>query len=226
MITERLPKGHRFCTHHHQCTARTSQKVASCACPPRAGPPAVTVSPAPLATAPRRIAVAAVTAGLATTGIAGGATASAQTFPGLSSTATELVSQTVQGPATTVRPAEGTFTSGFGPRWGTMHNGIDIANAIGTPILTVMNGTVIDSGPTSGYGQWIRIKHDDGSVSVYGHMASLYVSVGERVAAGQTIAGMGNLGFSTGSHLHFEIHPDGATPVDPVPWFNARGIYF
>jgi len=182
--------------------------------------------PSTFATAPRRIAVAAVTAGLATTGIAGGATASAQTFPGLSSTATELVSQTVQGPATTVRPAEGTFTSGFGPRWGTMHNGIDIANAIGTPILTVMNGTVIDSGPASGYGQWIRIKHDDGSVSVYGHMASLYVSVGERVAAGQTIAGMGNLGFSTGSHLHFEIHPDGATPVDPVPWFNARGIYF
>ena len=182
--------------------------------------------PSTLATAPRRIAVAAVTAGLATTGIAGGATASAQTFPGLSSTATELVSQTVQGPATTVRPAEGTFTSGYGPRWGTMHSGIDIADPIGTPILAVMNGTVIDSGPASGYGQWIRIKHDDGSVSVYGHMASLYVSVGERVAAGQTIAGMGNLGFSTGSHLHFEIHPDGATPVDPVPWFNARGIYF
>lgn len=123
------------------------------------------------------------------------------------------------------KPAEGTFTSPFGPRWGTMHNGIDIANAVGTPILAVMSGTVIDSGPASGYGQWIRIRHDDGAVSVYGHMATLDVAVGQRVFAGQKIAGMGNLGFSTGPHLHFEIHPDGNTPVDPVPWLAARGIH-
>ena len=122
------------------------------------------------------------------------------------------------------RPAEGTFTSGFGPRWGSFHAGIDIANSNGTPILSVMDGTVIDSGPASGYGNWIRIKHDDGSMSVYGHMESLDVAVGERVTAGQKIAGMGNLGFSTGTHLHFEIHPDGNTAVDPIPWFQARGI--
>ena len=122
------------------------------------------------------------------------------------------------------KPAEGTFTSPFGPRWGTMHNGIDIANAVSTPILAVMDGTVIDSGPASGYGNWIRIKHDDGAVSVYGHMVSLDVRVGDRVTAGQKIAGMGSLGFSTGSHLHFEIHPDGTTPVDPVPWLAAHGI--
>lgn len=122
------------------------------------------------------------------------------------------------------RPAEGAFTSGFGPRWGSFHSGIDIANAVGTPILAAMDGTVIDSGPASGYGQWIRIQHDDGSMTVYGHMQTLDVAVGEHVHAGQKIAGMGSLGFSTGSHLHFEIHPSGQGAVDPISWFAARGI--
>ena len=123
-----------------------------------------------------------------------------------------------------VKPAEGVFTSGYGPRWGTLHAGIDIAAPVGTPILAVMDGTVIDSGPAPGYGNWIQIRHDDGAVSVYGHMETLAVSVGERVTAGQYIAGMGSRGFSTGSHLHFEIHPTGTGAVDPVPWFAERGI--
>lgn len=122
------------------------------------------------------------------------------------------------------KPAEGAHTSGFGPRWGTMHNGVDIANAPGTPILAVTGGTVIDSGPAQGFGNWIRIRHEDGSISVYGHMQSLYVAVGETVQPGQLIAGMGSEGFSTGSHLHFEIWPDGATPIDPAPWLAAHGI--
>ena len=116
------------------------------------------------------------------------------------------------------RPTDGILTSGYGMRWGSLHAGVDLANAIGTPILAVMDGTVIDSGPASGYGNWIRIKHDDGS------METLDVKVGERVKAGQKIAGMGNRGFSTGPHLHFEIHPDGNAAVDPVPWFNEHGI--
>lgn len=122
------------------------------------------------------------------------------------------------------KPAEGVFTSGFGMRWGSMHNGIDIANTPGTTIRAVAAGTVIDSGPAQGYGNWIRIRHEDGSISVYGHMQSLHVAVGETVASGQDIAGMGSMGFSTGSHLHFEIWPDGATPIDPAPWLAARGI--
>ncbi len=121
-------------------------------------------------------------------------------------------------------PAIGAFTSGFGPRWGTMHNGIDIANVTNTPIMSIMDGTVVDSGPAQGYGQWIRVLHDDGAVSVYGHLETLGVAVGERVSAGQVIGGMGNRGFSTGTHLHFEIHPDGTTPVDPVAWFLQRGL--
>ncbi|WP_342320116.1 M23 family metallopeptidase [Corynebacterium mayonis] len=123
-----------------------------------------------------------------------------------------------------IKPAEGVFTSGFGARWGAMHNGVDIANAIGTPIRAVGDGVVIDAGPAQGFGNWVRIKHPDGAVSVYGHMSAVGVSVGQQVKAGDQIASMGNEGFSTGSHLHFEIHPDGTTPVDPVPWLAARGI--
>ena len=133
---------------------------------------------------------------------------------------------TAEAAAGVARPAEGVFTSGYGPRWGTLHAGIDIAAPIGTPIYAIMSGTVIDSGPASGYGQWIRIQHDDGSMSIYGHMSSLGVSVGQYVTAGQYIAGMGSEGFSTGSHLHFEIHPTGNGAVDPVPWFAQHGIYF
>ncbi|GAB3939041.1 M23 family metallopeptidase [Corynebacterium tapiri] len=123
-----------------------------------------------------------------------------------------------------VNPAEGAFTSGFGMRWGSMHNGIDIANAMGTPILAAMDGTVIDAGPASGYGNWVRIKHDDGSITVYGHMETIDVTVGQHVTAGQKIAGMGSRGFSTGSHLHFEIHPGGGAPVDPIAWFASNGV--
>jgi len=125
-----------------------------------------------------------------------------------------------------VKPTEGTFTSGFGMRWGSLHAGLDIANVVGTPILAAMGGTVIDSGPASGFGQWIRIQHDDGSIAVYGHMETLDVSVGEQVTAGQKIAGMGNQGFSTGSHLHFELYPTGSGAVDPAPWFAQHGITF
>ncbi|MHA2788447.1 M23 family metallopeptidase [Corynebacterium sp. S7] len=123
-----------------------------------------------------------------------------------------------------VKPAEGTFTSGFGPRWGTIHQGIDIAAPIGTPILAAMDGVVTASGPASGYGNWIKILHEDGSTTLYGHMSSLNVAVGQAVTAGQQIAGMGSEGQSTGSHLHFEYHPAGSGPVDPQPWLAQHGI--
>ncbi|AWH97417.1 peptidase [Dietzia psychralcaliphila] len=123
-------------------------------------------------------------------------------------------------------PAVGTFTSGFGMRWGAMHAGIDIANANGTPILAATDGVVIDSGPAQGYGNWIRIMSDDGTMTVYGHMETLDVREGERVYAGQKIAGMGNMGFSTGSHLHFEVLLNGGTQhIDPVIWLAQQGIH-
>lgn len=125
---------------------------------------------------------------------------------------------------TVVTPAVGRFTSGFGPRWGRMHNGIDIANSIGTPIYAVMDGTVTNAGPAQGFGNWVVIKHDNGEVSVYGHMRDYNVRVGQRVRAGEQIAKIGNEGQSTGPHLHFEIKPDGVNQVDPVVWFKQQGI--
>ncbi|MGW4247674.1 M23 family metallopeptidase [Nocardia sp. NPDC004722] len=120
-------------------------------------------------------------------------------------------------------PAKGVFTSGFGARWGTFHAGIDIAAPIGSPIYAVAAGTVIDAGPASGFGLWVRIRHDDGTISVYGHMYDFSVSVGERVPAGLQIARIGNRGDSTGPHLHFEIII-GGQHVDPQPWLAAHGI--
>ncbi|MGV9610584.1 M23 family metallopeptidase [Nocardia xishanensis] len=124
-----------------------------------------------------------------------------------------------------VLPARGTFTSGFGSRWGTFHNGIDIAGPIGTPIYAVANGTVIDAGPAQGFGLWVRIRHDDGSITVYGHMYDFFVSVGERVPAGMQIARMGNRGDSTGPHLHFEVIV-GGQHVDPRAWLALHGLTF
>lgn len=120
-------------------------------------------------------------------------------------------------------PARGVFTSGYGMRWGTFHYGIDIAAPIGSPIYAVTDGTVIDAGPAQGFGLWVRIRHDDGTLSVYGHMYDFSVSVGERVHAGQQIARIGNRGDSTGPHLHFEILVNGQH-VDPLPWLAFHGI--
>lgn len=124
-----------------------------------------------------------------------------------------------------VLPAIGVFTSGFGQRWGSMHRGIDIAGPIGTPIYAVAEGTVIDAGPAQGFGLWVRIRHDDGMISVYGHLYDYFVSVGERVPAGLQIARMGNRGDSTGPHLHFEIiGADGQ--IDPTRWLAMHGLSY
>ncbi|OBI50706.1 hypothetical protein A5707_14975 [Mycobacterium kyorinense] len=123
-----------------------------------------------------------------------------------------------------VMPTKGLFTSNFGYRWGVLHAGIDIANSIGTPIVAVSDGVVIDAGPTAGYGQWVKLRHADGTVTLYGHVNTTTVSVGERVMAGDQIATMGNRGNSTGPHLHFEVLLNGSDRVDPVPWLAKRGL--
>jgi len=123
-----------------------------------------------------------------------------------------------------VMPTHGIFTSNFGYRWGVLHAGIDLANAIGTPIYAVSDGVVIDAGPTAGYGMWVKLLHADGTVTLYGHINSAVVSVGQRVMAGDQIATMGNRGNSTGPHLHFEVLQGGSERIDPVPWLAKRGI--
>jgi murein DD-endopeptidase MepM/ murein hydrolase activator NlpD len=123
-----------------------------------------------------------------------------------------------------VRPAIGVFTSGFGARWGVTHYGIDIANAIGTPIYAVTDGVVEDAGPASGFGLWVVLRHPDGTHSVYGHVNRMFVKVGEKVRAGEQIAEIGNRGQSTGPHLHFEIWRADGTKINPLPWLAAHGI--
>jgi len=119
---------------------------------------------------------------------------------------------------------KGVFTSGFGYRWGVLHGGIDIANAIGTPILAVADGVVIDAGPTAGYGAWVKLRHADGTVTLYGHVNTWLVNKGDRVMAGDQIATIGNRGNSTGPHCHFEVLLNGTNRIDPVPWLAQRGL--
>ena len=123
-----------------------------------------------------------------------------------------------------VMPARGVWTSGFGYRWGVLHAGIDIANSIGTPIVAAADGVVTDVGLTAGYGAWVKIRHSDGTVTLYGHVNTWLVTVGERVMAGDQIATIGNRGQSTGPHLHFSVLKNGTDFVDPVPWLAAKGL--
>ncbi len=120
-------------------------------------------------------------------------------------------------------PTTGVITSTYGPRWGTIHYGLDIANNIGTPIVSVMDGRVISSGPASGFGLWVRVLHDNGIITVYGHINETLVSVGQRVRTGQRIATVGNRGQSTGPHLHFEVHQNGFK-IDPLRWLRRNDV--
>lgn len=132
------------------------------------------------------------------------------------------------GASSGVPPTSGTTTSCFGSRWGRMHYGLDIAAPIGTPVYTPLSGRVSRAGEASGFGQAIYITHDNGDVTVYGHISRIYVSTGQRVYAGQNIAAVGNEGQSTGPHLHFEVHKNGnlyGNAIDPVPWLRDLGIY-
>ena len=114
-------------------------------------------------------------------------------------------------------PAKGTLTSGYGWRWGRMHKGIDIAAPVGTPIMAAASGEVIFAGWNSGgYGNLVKLKHQDGSITFYAHNNRVLVSSGQKVRQGELIAEMGSTGRSTGPHLHFEIRPNGSTAIDPI----------
>jgi murein DD-endopeptidase MepM/ murein hydrolase activator NlpD len=120
-------------------------------------------------------------------------------------------------------PAKGVFTSGYGWRWGRMHKGIDIAAPIGTPIVASAEGEVVTAGWNSGgYGNLVKLKHADGSLTVYAHNKRLLVRRGQKVEQGQRIAEMGSTGRSTGPHLHFEIHPNGRSAVNPVAFLPKK----
>ncbi|GIU95233.1 MAG: hypothetical protein KatS3mg012_1690 [Gaiellaceae bacterium] len=114
-----------------------------------------------------------------------------------------------------VWPVSGVVVSGFGMRWGRMHEGIDISASTGTPIRAAAAGTVIWSGWRGGYGNAVIIDHGGGLSTVYAHASALIARQGQRVAQGEVIALVGSTGNSSGPHLHFEVRINGAA-VDPL----------
>ena len=130
-----------------------------------------------------------------------------------------------------VWPVQGTITQYFGPTSLTLepayegyahfHQGVDIANAMYTPIHAAAAGTVIFAGwSNSGYGFCVQIDHGGGIITLYGHMAQQpSVTVGEQVSAGQEIGKLGSTGASTGPHTHFAVQKNGVwvNPLDYLP---------
>jgi murein DD-endopeptidase MepM/ murein hydrolase activator NlpD len=112
-------------------------------------------------------------------------------------------------------PCDGVVTSGFGVRWGRMHEGIDIGCAYGAPNRAAAAGTVIYAGWLGGYGNLVVIDHGNGLSTAYAHASSILVSVGQRVSQGETVSLVGSTGHSTGPHLHFEVRINGVA-VDPL----------
>ena len=118
-------------------------------------------------------------------------------------------------PPSAVRwPLVDRVTSEYGPRWGRMHQGIDIAGAHGAPILSSESGRVDVAGWIGGYGNTLIVDHGGGMSTLYGHLYGFAVTVGQTVSIGQTLGYVGNSGLSQGPHLHFEVRIDGA-PVNP-----------
>jgi murein DD-endopeptidase MepM/ murein hydrolase activator NlpD len=111
-------------------------------------------------------------------------------------------------------PVSGPVVSGFGPRGGRLHEGIDIIAAFGTPVVASAAGTVIRSDWGNGYGNVVVIDHGNGLSTTYAHNSSLAVGVGARVTQGTVIAYVGSTGNSSGPHVHLEFRING-TAVDP-----------
>jgi murein DD-endopeptidase MepM/ murein hydrolase activator NlpD len=114
-------------------------------------------------------------------------------------------------------PVNGTFTSPFGPRWGRLHAGVDLAAGEGTPIRAADSGRVVLAAWTGGYGNYTCVQHTSSMSTCYAHQSRYGTSQGAGVKRGQVIGYVGNTGHSFGAHLHFEVRING-NPVNPVPY--------
>ena len=121
-------------------------------------------------------------------------------------------------------PLDGPITSPYGPRWGRIHTGIDIDGVTGEPIIASAGGRVVLSSYYSGYGNAVIIDHGNGFSTLYGHLSSLDVGVGDEVEQGQVVGAVGCTGNCTGDHLHFEIRIDGV-PLDPLPYLPGGALH-
>lgn len=113
------------------------------------------------------------------------------------------------------RPVNVGVYAGYGMRWGRMHYGLDYAASTGTPIHAADGGTVVSAGWSGAYGYRITIDHGGNLKTLYAHCSAIYVSAGESVYKGQTIAAVGSTGRSTGPHCHFEVFKNGVN-VNPA----------
>lgn len=130
----------------------------------------------------------------------------------------KIVERGTKALPTYIRPTTyGTLTSGFGPRWGTTHKGIDWGVPVGTACRASRGGRVVSAGWSGGYGYCVIIDHGDGVRTRYAHLSSIQVSNGQYVEQGEVIARTGNTGDSTGPHIHFEIIVNG-TAVNPAKY--------
>jgi murein DD-endopeptidase MepM/ murein hydrolase activator NlpD len=120
-----------------------------------------------------------------------------------------------QGSGTFIWPVNGPVTSGFGPRWGRLHAGVDISAGEGTPIRAADSGKVVLLGWTGGYGNYTCVQHGGGTSTCYAHQSRYGTSMGASVSQGQVIGYVGNTGNSFGAHLHFEVRINGS-PVNPA----------
>jgi murein DD-endopeptidase MepM/ murein hydrolase activator NlpD len=111
-------------------------------------------------------------------------------------------------------PVNGPITSGFGPRWGRMHEGIDISAPSGTPIRAAGSGGIVLAAYTGGYGNYTCISHGGGLSTCYGHQSSFARTSGS-ISQGSILGFVGSTGNSTGPHLHFEVRVGGQA-VDPL----------
>ncbi|MAO66549.1 MAG: hypothetical protein CL666_16280 [Balneola sp.] len=108
------------------------------------------------------------------------------------------------------KPMDKTFvTSPYGPRWNSVHQGVDLDAGLRDNIYAAEKGIVVKAGKGRGYGKMVRIKHAGGFESVYAHMSRIKVKEGDRIRKGDVVGKAGNTGTSTGVHLHFEIWKDG-----------------
>lgn len=121
----------------------------------------------------------------------------------------------------TLMPANGHLTSNYGPRMSPyagrikMHEGLDIGASTGTPIVAPADGVITFSGAKPGFGNFVQIDHGYGVETIFGHASTLSVKKGQKVFRGDKIATVGNTGYSTGPHVHYEVRVNG-TPVDPL----------
>ena len=134
----------------------------------------------------------------------------------LATVATGAPTGNINGLALVV-PVNGSVSSRFGSRGGSrssVHTGLDISTSSGTGIRPVAAGTVVYAGYKGSYGNLLIIDHGNGVQSYYAHCSALYVSAGQQVGTGSTVAAVGSTGNSTGPHLHLELRVNG-TPVNP-----------